>query len=225
MAKNNTNTKQGFTIIEVVLVLAIAGLIFLMVFVALPALQRSQRDTQRRNDMSRVDTSLVQYQTNHTTGAAITSLPPSGQWAGNANFTVEGEGATCETNSACLFVRQYMNSGSGDKTTNDFTDPDGSYYSLVITENWGTVANAIAVTSPETTNGKQSQLEVTDAGSASARGTIADVEGKGTAYDAHVVYIVPGAICDGAKVAPSTARHFAILYRLEGAGVYCMDDQ
>ena len=36
--------KKGFTIIEVVLVLAIAGLIFLMVFVALPALQRGQRE-------------------------------------------------------------------------------------------------------------------------------------------------------------------------------------
>lgn len=43
-----SNNKKGFTIIEVVLVLAIAGLIFLMVFLALPALQRSQRDAQRR---------------------------------------------------------------------------------------------------------------------------------------------------------------------------------
>ena len=57
--------KQGFTIIEVVLVLAIAGLIFLMVFIALPALQRSQRDTQRRNDMARLATALTQYQANH----------------------------------------------------------------------------------------------------------------------------------------------------------------
>ena len=40
--------KKGFTIIEVVLVLAIAGLIFLMVFLALPTLQRSQRDTLRK---------------------------------------------------------------------------------------------------------------------------------------------------------------------------------
>ena len=37
--KPTTNqTKKAFTIIEVVLVLAIAGLIFLMVFIALPAL-------------------------------------------------------------------------------------------------------------------------------------------------------------------------------------------
>lgn len=44
--------RPGFTIIEVVLVLAIAGLIFLMVFLALPALQRSQRNTQRKNDLT-----------------------------------------------------------------------------------------------------------------------------------------------------------------------------
>ena len=46
--------KNGFTIIEVVLVLAVAGLIFLMVFLALPALQRSQRDTQRKSDIARL---------------------------------------------------------------------------------------------------------------------------------------------------------------------------
>ena len=71
---NNKNTKpklssnpthKAFTIIEVVLVLAIAGLIFLMVFIALPALQRNQRDTQRKNDMSRVKTALDNYKSNN----------------------------------------------------------------------------------------------------------------------------------------------------------------
>lgn len=51
---NAKQTIKGFTIIEVVLVLAIAGLIFLMVFVALPALQAGQRDTARKNDVSTV---------------------------------------------------------------------------------------------------------------------------------------------------------------------------
>lgn len=45
---NKHKLNKGFTIIEVVLVLAIAGLIFLAVFLALPALQRNQRDTQRK---------------------------------------------------------------------------------------------------------------------------------------------------------------------------------
>jgi prepilin-type N-terminal cleavage/methylation domain-containing protein len=57
--------KEGFTIIEVVLVLAIAGLIFLMVFIALPALQRGQRDSQRRNDLSRMQTAINNYQSNN----------------------------------------------------------------------------------------------------------------------------------------------------------------
>ncbi len=57
--------QQGFTIIEVVLVLAIAGLIFLMVFIALPALQRNRRDTQRKNDLSRVKTALENYKSNN----------------------------------------------------------------------------------------------------------------------------------------------------------------
>ena len=61
----NKSQRDGFTIIEVVLVLAIAGLIFLMVFVALPALQRSQRDTQRRDDMARFMSQLSQYQSNN----------------------------------------------------------------------------------------------------------------------------------------------------------------
>lgn len=59
------NKENGFTIIEVVLVLAIAGLIFLMVFIALPALQRGQRDTQRRDDVSRFISQLNSYATNN----------------------------------------------------------------------------------------------------------------------------------------------------------------
>lgn len=61
-AKLNT---KGFTIIEVVLVLAIAGLIFLMVFIALPALQSGQRDTSRKNDVGAVATAVSNYTANN----------------------------------------------------------------------------------------------------------------------------------------------------------------
>lgn len=59
--------QKGFTIIEVVLVLAIAALIFLMVFIALPALQRSQRDTARKNDVSIVSSAINSWQGNNRT--------------------------------------------------------------------------------------------------------------------------------------------------------------
>lgn len=62
---NVPNKTKGFTIIEVVLVLAIAGLIFLVVFLALPALQRGQRDNQRKQDLGKTVSQLVAYQSNN----------------------------------------------------------------------------------------------------------------------------------------------------------------
>jgi len=56
---------NGFTIIEVVLVLAIAALIFLMVFIALPALQRNQRDTARKTIVGKVASAITSYQSNN----------------------------------------------------------------------------------------------------------------------------------------------------------------
>lgn len=64
MSTKNTK-KNGFTIIEVVLVLAIAGLIFLMVFIALPALQRSQRDSARRTEVGAVASAITSYMSNN----------------------------------------------------------------------------------------------------------------------------------------------------------------
>ncbi len=59
------NLYRGFTIIEVVLVLAIAGLIFLMVFLGLPALQRSQRDTARKSWSSSLIANLENARSNN----------------------------------------------------------------------------------------------------------------------------------------------------------------
>jgi prepilin-type N-terminal cleavage/methylation domain-containing protein len=56
------NKQKGFTIIEVALVLAVAALIFLVVFLAVPALQRNQRDDARKRDVGNV----VQAVTNAT---------------------------------------------------------------------------------------------------------------------------------------------------------------
>lgn len=55
----------GFTIIEVMIVLAIAGLIMLIVFLAVPALERSSRNTQRKNDVSNTLSSINTYTDNN----------------------------------------------------------------------------------------------------------------------------------------------------------------
>ena len=46
--------EQGFTIIEVLIVLAIAALILLIVFLAVPALQRNSRNTSIRSDAASI---------------------------------------------------------------------------------------------------------------------------------------------------------------------------
>ncbi len=63
---NVRTQNKGFTIIEVVLVLAIAALIFLMIFVALPALQRGQANTARKNDASTIASAINTYRTNNS---------------------------------------------------------------------------------------------------------------------------------------------------------------
>lgn len=78
---NRRTNESGFTIIEVVLVLAIAGLILVMALIALPALQRGQRDTQRNNDLSRLQTAITNY-----TSSNRGSLPSSNGWNGQNGF-------------------------------------------------------------------------------------------------------------------------------------------
>lgn len=78
--QNVTDKKQGFTLIEVVLVLAIAGLIFLIVFLALPALQRSQRDTQRKQDISRFMSQVTNYTSNNQGSLPGGASPTSADW-------------------------------------------------------------------------------------------------------------------------------------------------
>ena len=55
---------EVFTIIEVVLALAIAGLIFLAVFLALSALQRSIRDKSRKDSVARTVAMIKTYRSN-----------------------------------------------------------------------------------------------------------------------------------------------------------------
>lgn len=104
--------QKGFTIIEVVLVLAIAGLIFLMVFIALPALQGSQRDSQRRQDLSRLTSQLASYQSN------------------NGGKVPTATGSTSVAN----FVSGYMRVNG-----EAFTDPNGDDYVVSYHSNLGDV--------------------------------------------------------------------------------------
>lgn len=111
MNGSKAQNKNGFTIIEVVLVLAIAALIFLMVFIALPALQRNQRDTQRKDDIGRTLTAVNNYQSNN-----------------RGKLPHQGSGTGTDTAKWDAFGEKYLKSDSG-----EFEDPsEGTAYAFIV---------------------------------------------------------------------------------------------
>lgn len=65
------SNSKGFTIIEVLIVLAIAGLILLVVFLAVPALQRNARNTSRKSDASALLAAVTEDSSNNSGSLAV----------------------------------------------------------------------------------------------------------------------------------------------------------
>lgn len=89
MKKLTFNRQKGFTIIEVMIVLAIAGVIIAAVLIAVPQLQRNQRNSARRAVVSRMKTEIDNYVSNNNgtppaDAADITSL--KGRYLSNINI-------------------------------------------------------------------------------------------------------------------------------------------
>lgn len=74
MLNNIRKQREGFTIVEVLIVLAIAGLIILIVLIAIPALQRNSRNTRLRNDASKA-ASILQEVINNNNGQPVNGTP------------------------------------------------------------------------------------------------------------------------------------------------------
>ncbi len=98
--------QKGFTIIEVLIVLAIAGLILLIVFLAVPALQRNSRNTQRKNDISSLLGGVAEYASNNNgtlpTAAQLDAVTNVGYYAnapaaGAGNWNLAAMATTAET--------------------------------------------------------------------------------------------------------------------------------
>ena len=102
--------RDGFTIIEVMIVLAIAGLILLIVLLAVPAVQRNSRNTTEKNDASTVAAAINTYESDNNgsapqniTGTGIVNLyggttPCNGTASPNETINVNGSTkVTCST--------------------------------------------------------------------------------------------------------------------------------
>lgn len=141
LQKLKQRKESGFTIIEVMIVLAIAGLIMVVVFLAVPNLQKSQRNNARDSDANSIVEELSNYVANAngnfptsacsgsacswitykpqqlTTYSYATSLPSSITYDKNTAMLVKGavcssDGITPQGGSARDYVIVYGIEGS-----------------------------------------------------------------------------------------------------------------
>lgn len=113
--------EEGFTLIEIVIVLAIAAGIMVIVFVAVAGAQAARRDTQRKADVARVRAALELFAGNNAgdyPAAAVTG-------------GVCGGGTATST-----FCNQYLGGAN-------FVDPNGAPYTIGAD---GTMGAAVAGT-------------------------------------------------------------------------------
>lgn len=114
--------KSGFTIIEVALVLGIAGLIMILAFFALPSLWSSQRDADRRANVMNFISALKTYQTNNSRGA----LPEGEDVTCTLDVSVSCDSSNEESWSG--FLQQYYTKNHA------LEDPGGVVYTVKVSE-------------------------------------------------------------------------------------------
>lgn len=189
--------KKGFTIIEVVLVLAIGGLIFAMAFIALPALQRSQRNAQKRRDAERVYAAVEKYFANNGK-MPYTTTKRSGL-TNVVNVELDGDFVPRYIDNNCVLAQ---NSNGSNKyyteCSDEFTSPLGNTYRLCThttsTASWG---------------------------SSYAYGPC--FSGDFSDFNDSVIEILPYSNCNYSKDRYKLNK-FAIRVMLEGGATYCLDN-
>jgi len=92
--KNLIKNKKGFTIIEVMIVLAVAGVIILIVLLAVPALQRSQHNTQRKSDATNILAAVNDFSSNNNGQLPGTSNAAALVWTAPSQLKITNTALT-----------------------------------------------------------------------------------------------------------------------------------
>lgn len=192
--KSGVRHKKGFTLVETVLVLAVAGLIFAIVFSSLPALQVSSRDTQRKTDILNLISELKSYQSNNR-GALPTDMAYVSGSAFDACSETDTSGCSAYANAGNTTWRGFYRDYLGAK----FFDPAGEHYSLSIVDCSSTATDK----------------KCTDA-------KLAALYESRFPYGNYDIVMAIGATCAGGEaVGSSNPRTAAAVYKMEGTGSFC----
>ncbi len=185
--------EKGFTIIEVLIVLAIGALILVIVLIAIPQLQRNQRNTARKSVLSRMVTEVGNFSGNNN--GAIPA-PDTDNDADNNIGSPADMGSTAPTSKG--FSNRYL----GCTATTAGAGPSA------VT----TVTCKTNVTEPK--SGKPVDITVAT--------KLASGTGTAPTNDGEVGYY-QNAKCNGETIEyDSNDRLYAFAVKLEGGAIYCL---
>lgn len=185
----------GLTFFEILIAVAVAGLVFSLIFVALPQMQQSQRNTQREKDLARFLTAVGNYQTSHS------GRPPFSSASDLSARTTDL--VTIYIDESCKPDISYdQDTPPSDAcTSNQFRDPDGTIYHF---NYLGDADSFIPEKTPDSGSFKTSYKSYKDA--------------------AHTIHVFSKATCGMTGGIVSVAggnRYIAMLMVLEGDSIIC----
>ncbi|MBD3250193.1 MAG: prepilin-type N-terminal cleavage/methylation domain-containing protein [Candidatus Pacebacteria bacterium] len=118
-----SNTKKGFTLLELLIVISIIGILIAVVAVAYTTVQQKSRDARRKGDIKAISDALEQYyadnessypsDTNCTGIVGATYLPggvPTDPKGGTYNYT-------CRSAASAYCICAQLEGGGGNATT------------------------------------------------------------------------------------------------------------
>ena len=200
--------KKGFTILETALVLAVAGLILILVLIAIPNLARSQRDTNRRGTFSEILSTIKEYQASNRK-----ALPTI------TGTNVDG------TNIYQMFLKyndtknRYENISNG--ATTEWPNLFANYFDKRIEDPNGEVYK-ISITACNSGAATNSPCALTYYNSAN---TMQDLDHFYSAQfpNDYIILLVVNAKCASSESLLNSPgdNKVALLYKLENGGTYC----
>ncbi|MBP7834827.1 type II secretion system protein [Candidatus Saccharibacteria bacterium] len=114
------SNQKGFSIIEVLIVLAIAGLIMLIVFLAVPALQRNSRNQGRNSDAQNIVAAINECLANKNGQTSSCDAISSGKIqvdSNKLNQLTASDGTTSNITQATASTAIAAKTGTADATT------------------------------------------------------------------------------------------------------------
>ena len=205
----SSTKKHGFTIIEVILVLAIAGLIFSMVFIALPALIKAQKNSQRKDDLARLLSVAEDYGMNTNGLSPVRKVDGSNKHEVLGEFVRKFMDTHCEIDPGKSNSDRYEVGFRDDSCQSDFLDPNGVPYRVKYVNN----------PSQDTAGNKDKSVDITSNFSFNGVLNQGDID--------YVFYGFSNASCgdeEGQARFGRDERDIAVFYVLEGGEILCVDN-